>query len=94
MNSSTPPAVSLFAGWVTSCGSQQEARRQLAAHGVVTTQQTVSRWLRDEMRPDPTLRPGIEAASGGAVPAWSWLTSAETVGLDLPALPTPRPEAA
>jgi hypothetical protein len=46
------------------------------------------------MRPDPTLRPGIEAASGGAVPAWSWLTSAETVGLDLPALPTPRPEAA
>lgn len=94
METSTPPAVSLFAAWVTSVGSQQEARRRLEAHGVVTTQQTVSRWLRDEMRPDPLLRPGIEAASGGSVPAWSWLTAAETVGLELPALPASRPEAA
>lgn len=94
MDTPLPPAVERFAQWVASCGSQHEARRRLATHGVVTTQQTISRWLRSEMRPDASLRSGIEAATGGAVPAWSWLSPAETAGLDLPALPNPRPEAA
>lgn len=83
MSTDLCPAVAPFAEWVESCGSQQEARRRLAAEGVDVSQQTISKWAAGLIRPDPQHRPGIAAASG--VAAWLWLMPSETHGLTLPA---------
>lgn len=83
MSTDLVPAVAPFAAWVESCGSQNEARRRLAAEGVDVSQQTISKWVSGRITPEPRFRPGIARAAG--VAAWLWLTPAETHGLPLPA---------
>jgi len=82
MSTDLSPATSPFAAWVESCGSQQEAKRRLAAEGVDVSQQTISKWASGLIRPDPQHRAGIARASG--VAAWLWLMPSETHGLTLP----------
>lgn len=87
MSTDLVPAVARFAEWVESCGSQNEARRRLAAEGVEVSQQTISKWASGSVRPEPACRPGIARVTG--IAAWLWLSPAETHGLSLPVDVTP-----